>query len=271
MGQWLKISAFGLAGAVSGLSGAAIGEFVLSIDGTRSAISLIGSTACWFGSIGFCIALGILLAQDWYLRRQVSPPRLVVGVLAGTATAMASGAMSQSIYTTDPSEAWRVFCWGIAGGLLGFGISCHLPNVVPWRGALGGAIGGWAGGGAFVAINNGLFGNTMARLVGVTLIGSFVGGMLAVAETLLRGTWLEIRFPDGSCRRLNLGGAPGSIGSDRRRATVFVAGLPGVALRYRVAGRAPLREDAVRRTTAPATLDVPERVGPVSVTVRARR
>ena len=38
---------------------------------------------------------------------------------------MTAGAASQPVLTAGLSEAWRVFCPGITGGLLGFALSFH--------------------------------------------------------------------------------------------------------------------------------------------------
>ncbi len=253
---------------LGGCLGGFLGEAIKLLDDSRDPLSLISMTAAWFGAIGLVISVALIAAQSLYVRHDLEPLRLLTGALAGASSAMAAGAVSQALFLIDTSELWRVICWGVAGGLLGLAISFHMINVAIWRGALGGSIGGILGGAAFVLVNYAAWGGVAARIIGTGTIGFMIGGMLALAETLLQAAWLEIRFPDGALRSLNLGPTTISIGGDPRRSMVYVAGQPPVAARYRQVAMGYEREDPKSHVRTPLRLGAMERFGSVVVTLR---
>jgi len=145
----LKIFILAAAGALGGFCGALLGDLAAELGTDETTLGMISSVACWMGAIGASISAAVLLTHRWYQRQRLGLAPLTTGVLSGLASGMISGAIAQTIYIVDISEQWRVFCWGIAGCLIGFSLSWHLSSIQVWRGALGGAIGGWIGSALF--------------------------------------------------------------------------------------------------------------------------
>ena len=239
---------------------------------------LLAAIAVWTSIPAIAITVILLAGQQFYLRETGLP---LFGVLKGAAIGCAAGlfggAAGQFLYGLFPpmpllDAGFRVFGWSLLGACVAFGTSLSIPNLRSDRALLGGALGGAAGALGFLATSlalpSNVAGDVGGRLVGATLIGFFIGLMVAWVESKFRSGWLEIRYGTREVRRVNLGPEPVSLGSDSRRCTIYVPGSADVAFRYRVAQSKVMRE-------AVATGQVDEirdgdrhTIGNVEVTVR---
>ncbi|NBD33285.1 MAG: hypothetical protein GVY17_10035 [Cyanobacteria bacterium] len=199
-----------------GAFGGGIGSLLSELTRSEPSTSLIGailSTGIWFAIIGGTIALFLLMGYSSYLKRgwrigESSKKGILPGVLAG----LVAGAIAQFIYTiVGPTEVLRVICWGVAGGLLGFGLSFRIPNLGKVRGFFGGGVGGIIGGILFIFIT--LFlGEVMGRLLGISAIGFFIGVMIILVEAVFRSAWLVVKWSANEEKTLSLGSEPILLG-----------------------------------------------------------
>jgi hypothetical protein len=172
------------------------------------------------------------------------------GVGIGLVAGGIAGAIAQYTYTSiGPTEALRILCWGIVGGLLGFGLSFRGPNLGRWRGLGGGFIGGLCGGTIFVllVIASGLP-ETIGRLFGTAVIGFFIGLMIVLIESVFREAWLEVRYNPREVRTVSLGKEPVSIGGNSKLCTVYVPNSHPVAYRYQLQDGKIICEDVAANT-----------------------
>jgi len=208
---------FGVWGAAGGGIGSLIGELVMlgrELNFSASFLTLAINTGIWFGVIGVCISITLLLGYSLYLKRGFRVVQSTkAGILPGFLAGFVSGAIAQGIYTAiGPTEVLRVICWGIAGGLLAIGLSFRIPNLGRWRGLAGGAVGGFIGGCLFIFFTL-LIGLVAGRLLGVIAIGFFIGLMIVLVEAVFREAWLVVRWTATEEKTISLGTKPVLIGS----------------------------------------------------------
>lgn len=255
-------------GAAGGAIGSLICEFIFDRE-PRPFVILAGRTGIWFGIIGACIAVAILIGYSYYLRRVFQlRESMKGGLLFGFLGGFVAGAIAQGAYAgIGPTELLRVMCWGIAGGLLGYALSFRIPNLSRKHGFLGGMLGGGIGGALFILFSA-LAGDALGRLFGVAAIGFFIGLMIMVAESLFREAWLEVSYGPGELRTVSLGREPVSIGSDQTACTVYVRNVAPTAYRFTLREDQILSEDV--RTGSVERLQPGDKraVGNVSITVR---
>ena len=241
-----KAVQFAIWGAGGGAIGALItAPFQLQL-GYRSLSEAVLFTSISFGLIGVGIAIALLSASFQYLKRGLQLGKAIrdglwVGFLAGAI----AGGIAQYTYTSiGPTEFLRVICWGIAGGLLGLGLSFRSPNLGRWRGLGGGFVGGLLGGSLFVvlAIVNNLF-PPVGRITGAAAIGFCIGLMIVIIESAFREAWLQIHYNPREVRTVSLGSQPVSIGGDANLCTIYVHNAPPMALRYQLNQGQVLCED----------------------------
>ena len=169
---------FGGWGALGGAIGSLLAELI-SWDNSTSFVEIVISVGIWFGVIGGLISIFLLMGYSSYLKRGWRIGESIKkGILPGVLAGFIAGAIAQSTYTIiGPTELLRVICWGIAGGLLGLGLSFRIPNLGKIRGLGGGGIGGIIGGILFIFIS--LFlGEVIGRLLGISAIGFLIGLMI---------------------------------------------------------------------------------------------
>jgi hypothetical protein len=90
-------------------------------------------------------------------------------------------------------EAFRAFGWAIFG--IGIGVAEGVLTFSPRRfiyGGLGGIIGGFTGGIAFVAIAQLSSLQLTNRAVGFALLGAFIGLFVGLIPAMLREAWLKV-------------------------------------------------------------------------------
>ncbi len=270
-----KALLFGLSGAGGGFLGNLITEKFLEFDyyHRESFFVSVLHTAIWFGIVGAGIATGILIGYNYYLKRRWQFAQLITqGVLLGLIAGVISGGLAEAIYSgIGPdnlllNELLRVTCWGIAGSLLGLGLSFRLPNLGRIRGMFGGLVGGGLGGILFIIFAYTLSG-TIGRLTGCAAIGFFIGLMLIIAETLFSKAWLLITYDNGETRTINFGKEPLTIGSDDNRSIIYVLNVAPVALRFTLEQGQIISEDVPTGTKNYLKPGYQKRVGNCTITI----
>lgn len=264
-----KAVQFVVFGGIGGAVGSLIGEVPVAVQSPRTSFALpMLETAIWFGIFGACVSVALLAGYSCYLKRgfqlgEAAKGGALFGFLAGAA----AGAIAQGVYQSiGPTEVLRVICWGIAGGLLGYGLSFRIPNLGRQRGLLGGLAGGVIGGSLFVSFTFGLSNQVAGRLFGLTAIGLCIGLMLALIEAALREAWLEIRYGPKETRTVSLGREAVTLGSDPA-CTIYAHGAPPVAARYTLDAGRILYEDVVAARSATVRPGNQQQIGSLVVTV----
>jgi hypothetical protein len=190
------------------------------------------STGAWFAIFGSAVASALLAGASKYSRGGFAlGASLRSGILTGVLCGFLSGAVAEWIFQLGPNSLLQIICWGVAGGLLGFGLSHAVPNLGRLRGLVAGAAGGWLGGAAFLAIGAGL-GQGPGRIAGLAIIGSAIGGALIAAEAAFGKAWLEIAYGPKERKMLALGREPVTVGGVPNSATVWLRQGPSPAHRY---------------------------------------
>jgi hypothetical protein len=268
--SYQKALIFGAWGALGGAIGSLLGEIIH--QERASEIQLIIMTAVWFGIVGICIGVAILVGYSNYLKRGLQiGESLKGGAWIGLIAGAVAGAAAQFLYgSLGRGEFLRITCWGIAGGLLGLGLSYRIQNLGLWRGLGGGAVGGIIGGALFVLLVVSLrLGGTLGRISGIAVIGFFIGLMIVLAEAIFREAWLEVRYGPKETRNISLGREPISIGGDVNACTVYARNAPAVAFRYKLDQGRITCEDVAKGQTATVQPGTSQVVGNLTVTVRA--
>jgi Ca-activated chloride channel family protein len=217
LANYKKALQFGAWGAAGGSIGSLVGELLrvgLDRHSFASWIALAIKTGIWFGVIGAYISITLLVGYSWYLKRGLRVGQSAkAGILPGFIAGWVAGAIAQGTYTTvGPTEVLRVICWGIAGGLLGLGLSFRIPNLGHLRGLAGGIVGGLIGGCLFILFTF-LIGVVAGRLLGLAAIGFFIGLMIILVEAVFREAWLVVHWTPTEQKTISLGTKPVLIGS----------------------------------------------------------
>jgi Ca-activated chloride channel family protein len=209
----------GLWGALGGAVGSIFGDIILYGRDIRQAnlMTLVIQVGFWFAVIGLTIAFTLLLGNSWYLKRGLKwQESLKSAILPGLVSGLIAGAIAQAMFTLlGSTELLRVICWGIAGGLLGLGLSFRIPNLGKWRGLGGGFIGGLIGGCLFIAFSF-LIGEVIGRILGLAAIGFFIGLMIILIESAFREAWLIVHYSPNEQKTVTLGSQPVILGSSNK-------------------------------------------------------
>ncbi|MUG96834.1 hypothetical protein F7734_32635 [Scytonema sp. UIC 10036] len=264
-----KALRFAIWGGIGGAIGDIVSEPFLGVyRGSNSLIEEMIHSSLWFGIIGAGIAVSLLIASAQYLKRGLQIQQaLQDGVLLGFVAGAIAGAIAEYTYlSVGPTEFLRVICWGIAGGLLGLGLSFRIPNLGRSRGLGGGLAGGLLGGCLFVffaVVNHTSL--ITGRLTGFSAIGFCIGLMIAIVEATFREAWLQIHYNPREVRTVSLGSQPVSIGGDPNLCTIYVHNAPPMALRYQLDQGQILCEDIPTGTTHPLQPGDKQTLGTVTI------
>ncbi|WP_176849521.1 hypothetical protein [Belnapia rosea] len=265
-------------GAAGAGLGAAAGELLKFAD-RGGALQLALLTGAWFAPAGFGMAFGIRLGLDLHLR---AGPRLDGTVLLaaglGGLGGFAAFALGQWVYADTIAaggtgipmlwrEGFRTSVWGLAGGCLGAVVGPEIPNLGIWRGLAGGLAGGVLACLLFVAISVAGGPEPIARILGLTAFGGLLGGMIVLAEAMLRGPRVEIRWGRTGRVVVALGKTPVLIGSGPGN-TVVVTGIARRALGFEMAGGRVICRDAETGSRETVAAGWARRLEDVTVTVR---
>ncbi|HVA81952.1 MAG TPA: FHA domain-containing protein [Candidatus Binataceae bacterium] len=131
----------------------------------------------------------------------------------------------------------RVMSWLIMGASLGAGVgiaSMSMPNIA--KGALGGFIGGFAGGILFDPINQATGGGLWSRLIGLSLIGFFIGLFIGLVQELTKMAWVTVEQGRLRGRQFRVEGARATLGRAEEN-PIGLFGDPGVQQRHAVIER----------------------------------
>ena len=199
-----------LAGLVGGSAAWVVTETLMSQDSaSHSNVEAIFGTMVWFAAVGALIAACIRASEDIYVgRNQAAVKNFFLGSLAGALTGLASGFLAQVLYSIlggghEGSSIFqqvlaRTLGFVVAGAFLGLGIS--LPSGISKKikaAALGGLIGGFAGGLCFDTVGLVIAqavggGGGVSRMLGLVLTGAAIGYGMGITENALRDAWLQV-------------------------------------------------------------------------------
>lgn len=257
-------------GALGGAIGSLLGEGIRSDQGPPMQVYVTESL--YFGIVGAFIGLAILIGYSNYMKRGFQfGESLKGGGLPGFIAGAVGSPLADFFYNSlGLGEIVRILSWGIAGGLLGLGLSYRIRNLGVWRGLAGGTVGGIVGGALFVLLAVSLqLAGLVARATGNAANGFFIGLMLVLADALFREAWLEVRYGAKETRNVSLGAEPVSVGGDANACTVYAGNAPAVALRYKLEQGRITCEDVAKRQTTIVQPGSSQVVGTLTVTVRA--
>lgn len=273
-----KALQFAVWGGFGGASGSLLAEllhsFLLQPSSGESQIQLVAKTGIWFSIIGTCIGGALLIAAERYLQKAIQIKQILQnGLWVGCLAGFIAGAIAQFIYAdsnpNQPPEYFRVFCWGIAGALLGLGLSFPLPNLGKIRGLTGGFIGGLLGGSLFVLIVKVMnISGILGRFIGVAAIGFCIGLAIVIIETTFREAWLEIYYSPKEIRTVSLGSEPITIGSNSKTCTIYARHVPSETLRYYLSEGQIFCEDIPTGKTSRLKSGDAQTLGNLSLVVR---
>ncbi|MGB6554964.1 MAG: FHA domain-containing protein [Candidatus Binataceae bacterium] len=131
----------------------------------------------------------------------------------------------------------RVLSWVIMGTILGAGVglaSLSIPNIP--KGAIGGFVGGFAGGILFDPINQMTGGGLWSRLIGLSLIGFFIGLFIGLVQELTKVAWLTVEQGRLRGRQFRVEGSRATIGRAEEN-PIGLFGDPAVQQRHAVIER----------------------------------
>jgi hypothetical protein len=185
----------------------------------RTFWTLVLDTGVWTAFIGLGITIALNLAQSIYLKRTPPIAILVKTALIGVAIGIAGGAAAQILFgltaniSTPVEILSRIICWGILGWGLGFGASYFVPNYPVKRAMLAGLVGGVIGGAIFRATF--ILPEPLGRILGVTILGLFIGLAISIIEEALREAWITVVWGPKETTTISLGTKPVVFGSSR--------------------------------------------------------
>jgi uncharacterized membrane protein YeaQ/YmgE (transglycosylase-associated protein family) len=226
-----KLAVYLIGGGFGGLAGALLAELV-EISRPRyytHLLEVILYTALWFGVITSVLTAALVIAAEWYQRRELRPGRVVNALLFGALAGALAGAIAEAIFQQKigspefKNYVLRTFCWGLAGSLIGGLLSRTVPNLGLKRGSAAGAVGGAVGGICFLLVSSTLA-ETLGRLVGISVLGIALGLAMYVVEQLFREASLEVIWAPNESTRVSLGAQPVTIGGGEDH--IFLRGLP---------------------------------------------
>jgi Ca-activated chloride channel family protein len=212
-----KTLTFGFAGAIGALVGSGCIDFFLTSKSTGIGETII-QTTIWTGIISLGIALSLLTTQNLYLKKKVFTKEIFSAAFRGVLTGGIAGGIAQIVffYTATisiPIEIIsRIICWGIFGLGTGWGISKFVPNYPQRTAMLAGFLGGLIGGSAFRFSFNYLP-ELASRLLGVAIVGFFIGLMISFIEEIFREAWLTVVWGKDEKTSISLGPKPIVLGS----------------------------------------------------------
>ena len=224
-----KVSARSLSFAVSGLVGAVVAHLIFKIAPAaghgflKNAINV----ALWTAMLGVGISISLLIAQSIYLKKSPAIRSIILTAVLGIGLGAVAGFFANSGYylTRDISilgVITRPFGWGIAGLGIGYGVSMFVPNFPKARASFAGFLGGTIGGIVFTPttlLPDALL--AIGAVVGVAILGSFIGFTISFIEEALRHAWITVIYGPKETRSMALGDKPVVFGSSSE-ANVFL-------------------------------------------------
>ena len=212
-----KTILFGVAGAIGSLAGDGLTEFFVRGEN----VTFFGNifyVSLWTGIISLGIALSLLIAQNIHSRKSLFSKSLIKAGWRGIITGAVAGGIAQLAFAftsriSVPIEITsRIICWGIFGLGTGWGVSMFVPNYPKKTAMIAGFLGGAIGGAAFRFSFN-FLPEIAGRLLGVAIVGFFIGLMISYIEELFREAWLTVVWGKDEKTSISLGAKPIILGS----------------------------------------------------------
>ena len=144
-------------------------------------------TGGWTAFLAMGISLALIMGQNRYMRLPLLTVRKgIISTFGSLAAGMIAGAIGQIVFLPLSSIAGLeitgyIVAWVILGALVGGGTRFFVPNLKLKNALLGGTVGGGIGGSGFL-ITASIFGDVLGRLSGTSMIGFFIGLMIAWIE-----------------------------------------------------------------------------------------
>ncbi|MBL1208724.1 VWA domain-containing protein [Geminocystis sp. GBBB08] len=171
----------------------------------------------WTALISLGVSIALIIGQNHYLhRRLLSPQEATLGLISSLCAGFVAGSIGQLIFTPLANMGFspiipRLIGWGILGALVGGGMAFFVPNLKLSRGLIGGLIGGLMGAIAFLLITQ-YSTAIIGRLVGTTILGFFLGLMIALIEQINRKYSLIVNWNEKEKTTISLGEKPIVLG-----------------------------------------------------------
>ncbi|GCL36219.1 von Willebrand factor, type A [Sphaerospermopsis reniformis] len=143
----------------------------------------------WTAFLAMGISLALIMGQNRYMRLPLLTTQkgiiavsgsLIAGTIAGT-TGQLLFLIFSPLSNIALLEVGRIAGWVILGALVGGGTKFFVPNLNLKNALIGGTIGGGIGASGFL-ITAGIFGDILGRLSGASILGFFIGLMIAWIE-----------------------------------------------------------------------------------------
>ncbi|MEA5528022.1 vWA domain-containing protein [Dolichospermum sp. UHCC 0684] len=141
----------------------------------------------WTAFLAMGISLALIMGQNRYMRLPLlTANKGIISTFGSLAAGMIAGATGQILFLPLSSIAvleiiGRIAGWIILGALVGGGTKFFVPNLKLKNALLGGTIGGGIGASGFLITAN-IFGDILGRLSGASMLGFFIGLMIAWIE-----------------------------------------------------------------------------------------
>ena len=220
-------------GFVSGAFGALLAD-IFNVS-NNDYIANIFSTAIWAGVFSIFISLGLLSAIQIYNRKTpdwltVIKKAIPIGLIAG----VLSGGFAQLIFgLTRFSDLFihylfQAICWGIMGLIMGWRLSCSIPNMNKNHGLIAGFIGGFIGGVGFI-LTSMMFPELPGRMLGIGILGAALGLCMIIVEERYRSAFLEVHWGPHEANEYTLGEIPVYIGGEGTN-DIYVPNTPNHAV-----------------------------------------
>jgi Ca-activated chloride channel family protein len=203
-----KTLIFGLAGALGSLVAEGISEFFAQEASSR--LEVVIHTTLWTGFISLGIALALIIAQNIYFKKSIFSGSILRAGWRGVLTGAIAGGIAQIVFSNTarisvPVEITsRIICWGIFGLGSGWGISMFVPNYPQKTAMIAGFMGGAIGGAVF-RFSIVYMPEVAGRLLGIAIVGFFIGLMISYMEELLREAWLTVVWGENEKTSVSLG------------------------------------------------------------------
>lgn len=208
-----KTILFGGAGAIGALVGSLLFEPFDEVFGSGFFTRILRVTI-WTGLVSLGISIGLLMAQNFYLKKVLISPELIRTGARGILIGAIAGGIAQFIFAFAQNSAEiisRVICWGIFGSGAGWGISLFVPNYPRKTAMMAGFIGGLMGGILFRSTF--FLPHIIGRTLGVAILGFCIGIMISIIEELFREAWLTVEWNPSDKVQIGLGTQPILLGS----------------------------------------------------------
>ena len=143
----------------------------------------------WTAFLAMGISLALIMGQNRYMRLPLLTTQkgiiavsgsLIAGTIAGT-TGQLLFLVFSPLSNIALLEVGRIAGWVILGALVGGGTKFFVPNLNLKNALIGGTIGGGIGASGFL-ITASIFGDILGRLSGASILGFFIGLMIAWIE-----------------------------------------------------------------------------------------